>query len=54
MLVVEMSNGQLVEDIRLYSHGKCPIHFYNRMGGVVPTAEEIFNHVVKTFFSGKK
>ncbi len=51
MLVVEMSNGQLVEDVRLHVAGNCPVEFYNRMGGVVPTAEEVMNQAKKVFKS---
>lgn len=40
-LVVEMSNGQMVQDVRFAAAGKCPIEFYNRMGGVVPSTKEI-------------
>ncbi len=40
-LVIEMSAGQMVEDVRLAVSGKCPVHFYGRTGGGVPTAEEI-------------
>ena len=41
-LVVEMSNGQMVDDVRLAVNGRKPVHFYNRMGGNVPTVEEIY------------
>lgn len=47
-LVVELSNGQMVDDVRLTVNGKVPVEFYNRMGGVVPTAEEIYHVVEKT------
>ncbi|MBN2426276.1 MAG: 3-methyl-2-oxobutanoate dehydrogenase subunit VorB [Calditrichaceae bacterium] len=40
-LVVEMSNGQMVQDVRLAVNGKCPVDFYGRMGGVVPSMNEI-------------
>jgi pyruvate/2-oxoacid:ferredoxin oxidoreductase alpha subunit len=40
-LVVEMSNGQMVQDVRYAAAGKCPVEFYNRMGGVVPSTKEI-------------
>ncbi len=40
-LVVEFSNGQMVDDVRLALNGKTPVHFYNRMGGMVPSPEEI-------------
>jgi len=41
MLVVELSAGQMVEDVRLAAGERCPVHFYGRMGGNVPSAEEI-------------
>lgn len=40
-LTVEMSAGQMVEDVRLVANGQKPVHFYGRMGGIVPTPEEI-------------
>ena len=39
-LTVEMSVGQMVEDVRLAVNGAVPVEFYGRQGGVVPTAEE--------------
>jgi 2-oxoisovalerate ferredoxin oxidoreductase alpha subunit len=36
-LVVEMSNGQLLEDVRMALNGACPVEFLNRMGGNVPS-----------------
>lgn len=39
---VEMSAGQMIEDVRLSVNGKKPVEFYGRMGGVVPTPGEIF------------
>jgi pyruvate/2-oxoacid:ferredoxin oxidoreductase alpha subunit len=41
VLVVELSNGQMVEDVRLALNGKVPVDFYGRTGGNVPSAEEI-------------
>ena len=40
-LTVEMSAGQMVEDVRLAVNGAVPVEFYGRMGGVIPSAEEI-------------
>lgn len=40
-LVVEINNGQMVYDIKLIVEGRCPTHFMNRMGGFVPTPEEV-------------
>jgi pyruvate/2-oxoacid:ferredoxin oxidoreductase alpha subunit len=39
--VVEMSNGQLVEDVRLAINGARPVEFLNRMGGNVPSHDEV-------------
>ncbi len=44
-LVSEMSNGQMIDDIRLASEHRVPVHFHNRMGGNVPTVEEIYEVV---------
>jgi 2-oxoisovalerate ferredoxin oxidoreductase alpha subunit len=41
ILVVELSNGQLLEDVRLSVNGITPIRLLNRMGGMIPTAEDI-------------
>ncbi len=41
ILAVEMSAGQMVEDVMLAVNGKTPVHFYGRMGGMVPTPDEV-------------
>ncbi|HYA94903.1 MAG TPA: 3-methyl-2-oxobutanoate dehydrogenase subunit VorB [Terriglobales bacterium] len=41
LLVVELSTGQMVEDVRLAVDGGVPVEFYGRSGGNVPSAEEI-------------
>lgn len=41
VLVVELSNGQLVEDVRLSLDGEVPVEFYSRVGGNVPSVEEV-------------
>ncbi len=45
--VSELSNGQMVEDIRLAVEGRIPVEFYGRMGGNVPAAEELLEVVKK-------
>ncbi|MFA5512848.1 MAG: 3-methyl-2-oxobutanoate dehydrogenase subunit VorB [Candidatus Kapaibacterium sp.] len=54
ILDVEMNAGQMVEDVRLSVNGKTPVEFYGRMGGVIPSPEEIFEHFIKTFIEGGK
>jgi len=44
-IVVEMSNGQMLEDVRLALNGACPVEFYSRVGGNVPSHEEVLNFV---------
>ena len=46
-MVVELSNGQMIDDVKLALKCSRPVHFYNRMGGVVPAPEEIYEQVVK-------
>jgi len=40
-LVVEMSCGQMVEDVRLAVNGASEVAFHGRSGGAVPTPDEI-------------
>lgn len=44
-LVVEMSAGQMVEDVRLATGGQIPVGFYGRMGGVIPMPDEILQAI---------
>ncbi|MBR0576957.1 3-methyl-2-oxobutanoate dehydrogenase subunit VorB [Proteiniclasticum sp. BAD-10] len=46
-LVVEMSEGQMVQDAKLAVNGRKPVHFYGRSGGMVPSPEEILNKVME-------
>jgi 2-oxoglutarate ferredoxin oxidoreductase subunit alpha len=41
ILVVEMNNGQMLDDVISISQGKTPISFYGRMGGMVPYPDEV-------------
>jgi 2-oxoglutarate ferredoxin oxidoreductase subunit alpha len=40
-LVVEMSHGQMLEDVKLAISGKARVEFLGRSGGGIPTEEEI-------------
>jgi pyruvate/2-oxoacid:ferredoxin oxidoreductase alpha subunit len=46
VLVVEMSTGQMVEDVRLSLDSKVPVEFYGRYGGNVPSAEEVLTELL--------
>lgn len=40
-LSVEMSTGQMVEDIKLACECSAPVYFFGRTGGVIPTPDEV-------------
>ncbi|MDH5174486.1 MAG: 3-methyl-2-oxobutanoate dehydrogenase subunit beta, partial [Elusimicrobiota bacterium] len=46
-LVVEMSLGQMVEDVRLAANGRCPVHFYGKAGGGIPEMDVIVERIEK-------
>ncbi len=41
ILVVELSGGQMVEDVRLAIEGQRPVMFSGRMGGMVPSPADV-------------
>lgn len=45
ILTVEMSMGQMVEDVRLSVNGRLPVEFHGRMGGMIPTEQEIYEKI---------
>ena len=47
--VVEMSTGQLVDDVRLALEGRVPVEFFSRVGGNVPSSEEILEFLEHKF-----
>ena len=40
-LVIEMSSGQMIEDVKISVNGQKPVTFHGRMGGIVPGVKEI-------------
>lgn len=52
-LSVEMSMGQMVQDVRLAVNGACPVHFFGHTGGVIPTPNEVFEEI-KTIAGGER
>ncbi|MEO0052793.1 MAG: transketolase C-terminal domain-containing protein, partial [candidate division WOR-3 bacterium] len=51
LLSVEMSTGQMVEDVRLAVGRSKPVYFYGRAGGMVPSPEEVVD-AVKRYIAG--
>lgn len=46
-LTVEMSMGQMVDDVRLAVNGKRPVAFFGRTGGIIPTPAEVLGEIKK-------
>jgi len=53
ILSVEMSSGQMVEDVQLAVNGRVPVKHFGRMGGIVTTPDEVVEHVKTLFLGGK-
>lgn len=51
-VTVEMSEGQMVEDVKLAVLGRKPVSFYGRSGGILPEPEAILE-AIKTMAGGK-
>ena len=49
ILVVELSAGQMVEDVRLAVAGRTPVLFHGRTGGIVPTPGEVVDALRRTW-----
>ena len=47
VLVLELSSGQLIEDVRLSVGGITPIQLLRRTGGMMPTAEDVVQALKK-------
>ncbi len=39
--VFELSSGQMVEDVKLAVNGKIPVRFFGKLGGMIPSEEEV-------------
>jgi 2-oxoglutarate ferredoxin oxidoreductase subunit alpha len=45
MLVVEMNNGQMLDDVLLATRGQVPVEFYGRMGGMFLMPDEVLREI---------
>ena len=41
VLVVELNAGQMIEDVRLAVHDSLPVEHFGRLGGIIPSPEEV-------------
>ncbi|MCI9552912.1 MAG: 3-methyl-2-oxobutanoate dehydrogenase subunit VorB [Acutalibacter sp.] len=51
-LVVEMSMGQMVDDVKLAIDCRVPVHFYGRTGGMIPTPNQVLEDVERIMEHG--
>jgi 2-oxoglutarate ferredoxin oxidoreductase subunit alpha len=47
LLTVEMSTGQMIEDVKLSINCSKPVHFFGRTGGIIPTPAEVLAQIKK-------
>ncbi len=52
MMSVELSAGQMVEDVRLAVNGRVPVSHYGMMGGKIHTPEDVLSAVEDKFIGG--
>lgn len=46
-LVVEMSLGQMIDDVKLAVEGRTKVHFIGHPGGGIPNAQEVFDKILE-------
>jgi 2-oxoglutarate ferredoxin oxidoreductase subunit alpha len=52
ILTVEMSLGQMVEDVKLAVNCDIPVAHYGRVGGMIPSPEEIVDALKTKIIGG--
>ncbi|MFI3325560.1 MAG: 3-methyl-2-oxobutanoate dehydrogenase subunit VorB [Clostridia bacterium] len=53
LLVVEMSMGQMIDDVKLSVENPKNVHFYGRTGGIIPMPNEILGQIHKLMGKGE-
>ena len=52
ILTVEMNAVQMIEDVRLAVNGKVKVEHYGRMGGIIPSPDEVVVALKKQIIGG--
>ena len=47
ILCVEMSMGQMIDDVKIAANGRWDTYFYGRSGGMIPEPDDITNEIIK-------
>ena len=53
-ICVELSMGQMIEDVRLYTKSKKPVALCNRVGGMIPSPEQVLESIRKANKGGNE
>ena len=53
-LSVELSMGQMIEDVKLATNCKCPVTLCNRVGGMIPSPEQVLKAITDIHNGGVK
>ena len=46
-MAIEMSTGQMVDDVRLAVNGAYPVEFFGRTGGAIPSVKEVYTKIME-------
>lgn len=49
ILCVELNAGQMIEDVRLAVHDALPVKHYGRLGGIIPSPQEVADVLEREF-----
>ncbi len=52
VLSVELSMGQMIEDVLLAVNGQAPVTLVNRVGGMIPSPEQVYQAIVEAAKKG--
>jgi 2-oxoglutarate ferredoxin oxidoreductase subunit alpha len=52
IISVELNMGQMIEDVKMASKCKVPVTLCNRVGGMIPTPEQVLEAIVKAAKNG--
>jgi 2-oxoglutarate/2-oxoacid ferredoxin oxidoreductase subunit alpha len=52
MMAVELSAGQMVEDVKLAVNGRVPVHHYGMVGGKIHSPDDVLNAMEEKYIGG--
>ena len=54
IISVELSMGQMIEDVKLATECKVPVSLCNRTGGMIPSPEQVLDAIINAAKGGTK